>query len=89
MKRLFFRMKLWYHQPAFELRPLRRLKLYRLWLNPSLIHLWQNMMLLSLYLLSRACHIDSSLAIPRMYNHLHVLYPLLFDLLEVIFIDLT
>jgi len=98
MKWLLFGVKLRDHKFAFELSALswRKLHWFRLysWLLLSHYGLWLNCcIVLRLYLLwyLRNCinHLHGVLAIPSIDYQVHILYPPLFNLLQVLLVDLT
>ena len=98
MKRLLFGVKLRDHKFAFELsalswRKLHRFRLYS-WFLLSLYGLWLNCcIVLHLYLLwyLRKCtnHLHGVRAIPCIDYQVHILYPPLFNLLQVLLVDLA
>ena len=98
MKRLLFGVKLWDHKFAFELsalswRKLHRFRLYS-WFLLSLYGLWLKCcIVLHIYLLwyLRKCtdHLHGILAVPSIDHQVHILYPPLFNLLQVLLVDLT
>ena len=98
MKRLLFGVKLRDHKFAFELSTLSRRKLHRFrlysWFLLSLYGLWLNCcIVLSLYLLwylwKCTNHLHGVRAIASIDYQVHILYPPLFNLLQVLFVDLA